>query len=131
LLIAATFLPWLLLSSLSINAWWIDDGHLLYSAVAAVLALIPALVTMAWCDLALGQSPEQQLAAVLGSTGIRMAFVVAIGLFLYFAIPAFTSTWFWLWIIGFYLWTLAVETVLLTRRQAELEKSASGNPPPP
>ena len=94
----------------------------LHSGVATLLCVLPSAVTLVWCDLVLGGSPEQQLAAVFGGTGLRMAFVVAVGLVLYFNVASFHETGFWLWIIVFYLTTLTLEMVLVVRRQAEMDK---------
>ena len=94
----------------------------LQSGVATLLCVLPCAVTLVWCDLVLGGSAEQQLAAVFGGTGLRMAFVVAVGMVLYFNLDSFHSSGFWLWIIVFYLTTLTLEMVLVVRRQAELDK---------
>ena len=55
----------------------------LHSGVATLLCVLPGVVTLVWCDLVLGGSPEQQLAAVFGGTGLRMAYVVAVRMVLY------------------------------------------------
>src|SRR6516225_1709343 len=100
---------WLLAAGL---AWGLGgtDG-LIQSAVAALLCLIPAAVTMLWCDLVVGSAPEQQLMAVMGGTVVRMVFVVAAGLVLSRNVPVLNHDGFWLWIVGFYLTTLALEIV--------------------
>jgi hypothetical protein len=95
---------------------------LLQTGVAALLCLVPTAVTLLWCDLVLGGSPEQQLAAVFGGTGLRMVFVVAVGMVLYFNFEAFNRTDFWLWVILFYLATLTLEMALVLRRQGALDK---------
>jgi hypothetical protein len=94
----------------------------LWSGAAALLCLLPTAVTLMWCDLVLGGSPEQQLAAVFGGTGLRMAFVVAIGLVLFFNLEDFHEAGFWFWIIVFYLATLTLEMVLVVRRLTALDK---------
>jgi hypothetical protein len=104
------------------KAWAGWDG-VVHSSVSAVVCLVPTAVTLLWCDLVLGKSPEQQLAAVLGGTGVRMAFVVGVAMVLYYNVEQFHSSYFWLWIIGFYLATLTVEMVLVVRRQSELEEA--------
>ena len=85
---------------------------------------------MLWCELVLGESPEKQLAAVFGSTGIRMVFVVAAGLLLYQTADDFHLGRFWVWIVVFYLATLTLEMILLARRQAAVDKAPGANPPP-
>ena len=56
------------------------ETSLLFSAAAAVLCLVPTAATQVWIDLAFGKSPEQQLAAALGGSGIRIAFVLLAGM---------------------------------------------------
>ncbi|HYV36915.1 MAG TPA: hypothetical protein VE988_14510 [Gemmataceae bacterium] len=124
ILMGGTLTAWLLFLPLAI--WkenWIADGHLLHSAVAAVICLVPSIATLLWSDFALGKSPEQQLAAVLGGTGVRMGFVVAVGLAFFFLVDGFQYESFWFWIIGFYLLTLVIESALVVRRNAALEQT--------
>jgi hypothetical protein len=130
MLVFGTLLPCLLLAPLALNDWWVDGGHLLYSTVAAVLCLVPSAATLVWCDMVLGKTPEQQLAAVLGGTVVRMAVVISVGLVLFNGIPeVFGSNAFWLWIIGFYLWTLTVEMAIVLRRQPSLDQASHPNTP--
>lgn len=118
---------WLLLSY---PAHLLDsETGLLYSAVAAVLCVVPTLATLVWCDLVMGGAPEQQLMAVFGGTSIRIVFVIGIGMVLYQGVREFHAGRFWLWIIGFYLATLALEMVLIVRRQAVLDKASGPSPP--
>ena len=129
----------LLLVACSVALWGILAGpiylllgeqHLLFSAVAAGLCLAPMMVTQVWCDAVLGKSPEQQLAAVMGGTAFRMVFVVGIGMVLFSCTEEFAAAGFWLWIIGFYLWTLTVEMVLVARRQTAMDRAARSNGSP-
>jgi hypothetical protein len=89
------------------------NAALAYSAVAALLCLVPTVATMAWAGWALEKSPEQQLLMMLGGTGVRMAVVLAGGLALYLLVPFFHQRGFWLWILVFYLLTLALEMLLI------------------
>jgi hypothetical protein len=100
-----------------------EEG-LIFSAVAAVLCLLPTAATLLWCDLVLGGSPEQQLMAVFGGTAIRIIFVIGCGMILYQALEPFHSSRFWLWIIVFYLATLTLEMILVVRRQAAMDKAS-------
>jgi hypothetical protein len=93
------------------------ESALVFSAVALVLCLVPAAITLLWAGWAFRQSPEQQLVAVLGGTGLRMAFVLALGLGLYLSVPYFSQSSFWLWILGFYLMSLALEVGLIVAGQ--------------
>jgi hypothetical protein len=121
LLGAGCSVVWLLAAGL---AWWLGGTEgLIQSAVAALLCLIPAAVTMLWCDLAVGSAPEQQLMAVLGGTAVRMAFVIVAGLVLSRNVPVLNHDGFWLWLVGFYLTTLALEMVLVVRRPVAVGSS--------
>jgi hypothetical protein len=97
---------------------WFGEQHLLYSAVAAGVCLVPMAATLLWCEWSMGKSPELQLAAVLGGTGVRMVFVVGVGMLLYLLVPALGSAWFWIWILGFYLITLTIEVILVAQKAA-------------
>lgn len=101
--------------------WLGGDAALHLSAVAAVLCFVPMALTFVWACRAFHGRPEQQVAAVLGGTGIRMAAVIAGGMVLYFTVPSLHQDQFWLWVIVFYLFTLALEISLLIRRPAVKE----------
>jgi hypothetical protein len=90
------------------------DGALLYCTVASGLCLLPAAGTLVWSEWASRRSTEQQLLTVLGGTGLRMAVVLGVGLALYTLVPFFGRSSFWIWVLVFYLFTLAFEIVLLT-----------------
>ena len=122
LLMAGSMTLWVVLSypAYLLNG---DEG-VLFSAVAAILCLVPTAATLLWCDLVLGGSPEQQLMAVFGGTAIRIVFVIGVAMVLYQALEAFHSNTFWLWIIVFYLATLTLEMVLVVRRQAAMDKAS-------
>ena len=91
------------------------DAAVVYSAVALVLCLVPAAMTLLWAGWALGRSAEQQLGMVLGSTGARMVFVLGTALALHYAVPYFQQQSFWVWILVFYLVTLTLEMVLIVK----------------
>jgi len=118
-LLAGVAILWLL-SAGPAYAFGGETG-LLHSAVAALLCLVPMAVTQVWSDWTLEGKPEQQLAAVFGGTSLRMGFVLILGMVLYFNVPEFQAVGFWIWVVVFYLVTLALEIVLVLRRQAELD----------
>ena len=124
-LIGGALAAWLLAA---VPARWLGgDEALLHSGVAFLLCLVPTALTLAWCHLALARSPEQQLLAVLGGSGVRMVLVIAAALVLFHATEAFHHRKFLLWVIAAYLVTLTLEVVLVTRRQARLENSEHPN----
>ena len=114
LLMIGTMSFWLVL------AWPIyyflgGSSGMMLSGAAALLCLVPTTLTLAWGLWAFRSQPEMQFLAVMGGTAVRLAFVIGVALALYFLVPAFQYQRFWLWIVAFYLFTLALEMVLLTR----------------
>jgi hypothetical protein len=110
------------------------DQGLVYSAVALVLCLVPAAGTLVWSGWSSKRSSEQQLLSMLGGTGVRMTVVLGVSLALYTLIPYFNYTRFWVWVLFFYLFTLAVEIALLMWErpttggvEASEERSSSGS----
>jgi hypothetical protein len=95
--------------------WERPELTLLWSATAAFLCLVPAALTLAWTRRAYAAQPEQQLLAVMGSTAVRMVFVLAAGLTLFLSVREFEYPRFWVFVVVYYLFTLAVEMVLLVR----------------
>ena len=88
----------------------------IYSLVAVLLCLIPASLTLAWASREQARSADQQLRLALGGTGLRMIFVLGLGIGMYLMIPYFQQLSFWGWLLVFYLFTLGLETLLLRER---------------
>jgi hypothetical protein len=110
-LIVGTFALWLVLLYPAHWKWGMDG---VYQSVAALLlCLLPTMVTLVWTSSAGRGSPERQLTAVVGGTGLRMAFVLAGGLALHYLFPVCHQMSFWIWVLLFYLFTLALETYLV------------------
>ena len=107
-------------------AWWAVLAYparlvwgppaIFYTAVALGICLPPAVVTLVWGRRALRQTPEQQLLLVVGGTGLRLVVVLGAGLTLYLLVPYFQQPGFWVALLVFYLFTLALETGLLLGR---------------
>jgi hypothetical protein len=104
------------------RAIWGEDA-VLFSSAAAVICLVPAALTLVWCQKSLAGTPEQRLAAVMGGTMARMFVAVGAGVLLFFAVQAFHEPAFLIWVLVFYLATLALEVGLVVK-----EMSAA-NPP--
>jgi len=103
---------WVLVAVPARHLW--GDTALTYSAAALGLCLVPAAVTLAWAGRALHGPADQQLLLVLGGTGIRMFAVLAAGLVLYTRVEYFQKEHgFWVWVLVFYLFTLALEMTLI------------------
>jgi hypothetical protein len=98
-----------------------EDPVVVYSLLAAGLCLFPTGATLLWSNWAWNQSPEQQLLVVLGGTGVRMAVVLGCGLALYSLAPYFQQQSFWLCLLVFYLFTLALEMVLIVKGRPTAE----------
>ncbi len=94
------------------------DDAVVQSGLAALLCLVPAVAVMVWADWAFRQTAEQQMYAVLGGSGVRMFFVLGAAFLL-----SEVAGWyrgqigFWVWLGVFYLFTLALEIVLLLKMQ--------------
>jgi hypothetical protein len=110
-------------SALPARALWGDEA-LVLSGIAALICLVPGVLTLVWCQKSIGGPPEQRLLAVMGGTMTRMFVVVAAGFLLYYAVPALHEPAFLIWVVVFYLVTLAIEVTLVVK-----ELSAT-NPPP-
>jgi MFS family permease len=111
LLIAGTLALW---AAAAYPAWWLGGSQgLAYSAVAVILCLTPPALTLLWAEWVNDQSPEQQLTMILGSTVVRMGLVLGVGLLLYLMAPYFQHQSFWVWLLVFYLLTLALEIVIV------------------
>src|SRR5258708_30885265 len=108
---------WLLIS---IPASYLGGGAaaVVYSLSAVLICLIPTAGTLYWGMRAVQGPPEQQLMVVMGGTGIRMLFVLLVGLALYKLVPYYqTYQGFWIWLLVFYLFILALEMILLLSGQ--------------
>jgi hypothetical protein len=97
---------------------WPQDPTLGWSTAAALICLIPTTLTLVWTRWAYGGQPEQQLLAVLGGTAVRMGFVLAAAMILYFNVPEFEHQRFWVFMVVYYLFTLALEMVVIVRGTA-------------
>jgi hypothetical protein len=89
------------------------DTALTWSGTALLLCLIPAAATLAWAHWSLGGSPEQQLTLILGGTGLRLFFVLGAALVLTRLVPHYQGLGFWIWLVVFYFFTLALDLVLM------------------
>lgn len=112
----------LLLWGVLIYPSWLIWGNSVWleSATAFGLCLVPGMIALAW-TLHAGDAPERQLTAVLGGTGVRLFFALGGGLMLNYALPETFTSGFWLWLAVFYMFILALETILvLSKKQDSL-----------
>jgi hypothetical protein len=127
LFVAGSAAVWLVTLAL---AWllWRDhrDSLVQCSVTALVLCLVPTALTFLWSSWGLKQTADQQLVAVLGGTGVRMFFVLGLGLLLANTVDFLHAHQikFWLWVLVFYMTTLALEMVLIVRSQTLTENAS-------
>lgn len=99
------------------------ESGVLFTGVAALICLLPAVGTLLWCEWSFKGSPERQLAAVMGGTGVRMFVVIGIGMALFFLVEEFEHTAFWIWVVVFYLATLALEIAVLVAGRSAADRT--------
>jgi hypothetical protein len=116
-LVGGTLLLWAVVTYPA--SLWIDESAWLYSSTAMALCLVPAAVTMLWLSRVAAQAGEQQLVALLGGTGLRMAVVLGVGLALTAWLPEWFSKTFLVWLVVYYLFTLFLEVRLLLPAREE------------
>jgi len=109
----ATF--WVILAYPAFRFW--GFRALIESGVAAGLCFLPSALTTVCSRLAC-TSPRDHIWLALGGTGIRMGIVLGLGLLLAFLSPDFQQASFWAWVLVFYLFTLALDSVLLLKANA-------------
>ena len=107
--------------------WWRGDYQLLCAAIAVGLIVPPAVATLVLAErLARNSLYGPLLAVVIGTYGrIAVGFGGAAAVF-FLSKPTFHTdpVSFWGWVLGTYLATLLVETVLLARSRAAVPPPA-------
>lgn len=125
-LIAATLTTWIVLVWPACLLWGAEVA--VPSLSACLLCLFPSMLTLAWAVSCVGGKAEQQVAAVLGGMLVRMVVVLAGALILFFNVPILHAVNFWIWVLVFYLLSLALEMALvlasLSRTTAEMDQPA-------
>jgi hypothetical protein len=116
LLIGGTLAAWVLLVYPAMRV--LGEQALLRSAAALLICLIPAAGTLAFALRGQVQRGEDQLLAMLGGMGVRMAFVLGLGFLAYSMVPVLHADEFWIWLIVFYLLTLGLEIGLVVKAQS-------------
>jgi hypothetical protein len=126
-----------LLVALAARAAW-GDSAVAYSATAMALCLIPAAMTLIGSTWASTQPADKQLVMMLGGTGLRLAAVLAGGFILVQWVPYFRedhAPGFWMYVGAFYLFTLALETMLTVAgrpgAKMEIARAADSAPAEP
>jgi hypothetical protein len=125
LLSAGTLLLWV---ATALPVWLLGgEWALLHAGTAALLCLVPCLLTLVWVERTGQKQPQQMLLAALGATGVRMFGVLGVGIVLVQAVPPFRGQdGFLIWLLIFYLFTLALEMTLLLTARPSPDGSAGG-----
>jgi hypothetical protein len=97
--------------------WMWGEGMLLQSAVAMGLCLVPGVAVLVAAGWLQQKPPEWRMGFTLLGAVFRMGFVLGVGAILYSATPGFGENAFWIWLLVFYLFTLAVEVGLILRAE--------------
>jgi hypothetical protein len=100
-------------------ALW-DVEALVQGGAAFALAFVPAAGTLAWVLYTYRTTPQLQLMASLGGSGLRMAIALGGGLLLTSEQPQMFHSPFWGWLAWFYLVLLAFEITVLVRQLPKL-----------
>ncbi len=124
-LAAGTLALWLLLT-FPAHLLWPDDAIFAWSTAAAAICWGPTALTLAWTHWAYAGRPEQQVLAVFGGTAVRMAFVIVAGLILFYSLESFQYQRFWIFLVVYYLFTLALEMILIVRSTAVQQAEPKG-----
>jgi hypothetical protein len=114
LLLVAVLAFWVLLA-VPVKLLAEDENAWVHSGVAVVLCLVPAAITFVWGDRVLRRDPQQATILLLGATGVRLFGVLVAALVLMQRVPLFSQGRFLLWLVVFYLFTLALEMTLLLK----------------
>ena len=99
-------------------------GYAVWQEIALVqggtafgLTFVPAALTLGWALYSYRSSPEMQLMACMGGSGVRMAIALGGAYFLTQAQPDIFSSALFFWLLVFYMTFLAAEITLVLRKK--------------
>jgi hypothetical protein len=104
---------------------WGEDA-LIQGGTAFGLTFVPAVATLAWAVFSYRTSPEMQLMATMGGSGVRMMISLGGGFLLKQSQPHIYDVSFLFWLLVFYLTFLATEIVVVLRQQPKPEQPEAG-----
>jgi len=114
-LLIAAGLAFILLAGLPAR-YLAGDQSMIFCMVATLLCLVPGVLTMLWIGATSRQDPGQASLKLLGASGVRMFGVLCVAVLLYYQAPWFQGEdSFLFWVVGAYLFLLAVEVLLIVR----------------
>jgi hypothetical protein len=125
ILVAGTLLFW---AATALPVWLLgSDLALLHATTAALLCLVPGIFTLVWAERTSRKDPQQMLLVVLGGTGVRMFGVLLAGILLVQMVPPYREQdSFLIWLLVFYLFTLALEMTLLLKARPHADGPSAG-----
>jgi hypothetical protein len=112
LLLGATAALWLLVGIPARHLGG-GDSALWLSGTAALICAVPMAVTLILTARLASRAPGMLPLIALGATGLRMFAVLIAALLLAVLVPIYRDQAFWLWLVVFYLATLALDVGLL------------------
>jgi hypothetical protein len=127
LLAAGGVLFW---AATALPVWLLGGGDLvlLHSGTAGLLCLLPALLTLAWAEWTSRKDPRQVPLVILGGTCVRLFGVLIAGFLLLQTVPLYREQdGFLIWLLVFYLFTLALEMTLLLKARPHPDGSAGAD----
>ena len=91
------------------------ENAVLLHSIATAICLTPMVATLVWTHRVKQSAPDQQMLALFGGIGLRMFFVLGVGLVLTRTVQLLSQNdmAFWIWVLATYLITLAMEVVVL------------------
>jgi len=94
----------------------VGDQAMFFCLSATFLCLIPGVLTILWIGPPSRQDAGQASLKLLGASGLRMFVVLSVAVLLYYQSPWFQGEdSFLFWVVGAYLFLLAVEVLLIVR----------------
>jgi len=107
----------------------VGDQAMIQCGTAVLLCLVPAVLTMLWAGWTMRQDPRQASLVLLGGSGVRMFLVLGLAMLLYFQSDWFRKQdSFLFWVVGAYLYLLAIEIWLIVRGTQAKTPMNSSNP---
>lgn len=101
----------------------LGDWAVAYSGTAFLICLVPAVGTLGWASWAKENARESFAMIALAGNGVRL-FVASVAALLFESyVPYYREhEYFWAWLLGFYVATLALEMTLLLSGGASSNK---------
>jgi hypothetical protein len=128
--LAGAFAGWLLLAGVGYALSPNDQFGLLCAAIVGPICIVPTTISLVMALWSSSRSSSEQLMAVVGGMGVRMAAVLGLSMLVFFNLPQVRENrtrelTFWAFVLIGYLATLALETALAAKATARTDESRS------